>query len=334
MRRGAAVRTVGVALVVALLAGGASAQTPPDATTLDARIAEALALRIQQRDAEALTLLTALWDETHSPRARAQMARAEQALGRWLDAQQHMGEALATEGDPWITARRASLEDERRTIREHLGRIEVLGAVEGATVRVDGRDGGALPLSEPLWASAGTALLEVSAEGYVTAQRSVVVTASGMARETVTLVRVQSVAAPVERPEVVAARPPARAEAPVRSPVWSTLGAASVVTGGVLVIGGVASHVAREVSVASAAGVGCGYDEQTGAVVGGGDCVDRVSTIDLATALLVTGYVTGAVLIGTGAALLATGPRAGSTAPRAALRCAPTWGGGSCVVTF
>ncbi len=324
-------RPVGVALVVALMGGAASAQTPPDPTTLDARIAEALALRMQQRDAEALTRLTALWDETHSPRARAQMARAEQALGRWLDAQQHMSEALATEGDPWITARRASLEEERRTIREHLGRIEVLGAVEGATVRVDGRDGGTLPLSEPLWASAGTVLLEVSAAGYVTAQRSVVVTASEMARETVTLVAVQSVA-PVERPEVVVVGPPARVEVPTRSPVWSTLGLASVVTGGVLVIGGVASHVAREVSVASATDFGCGYDGVTGAVVGGSECVDRVSTIDLATALMVTGYVAGGVLLGTGVALLATAPRAGST--RVSLRCAPTWGGASCVVAF
>lgn len=325
-------RPVGVALMLLLMAGAASAQTPPDPTALDARIAEALELRIQQRDAEALTLLTALWDETHSPRARAQMARAEQALGRWLDAQQHMSEALATEGDPWITARRASLEDERRTIREHLGRIEVLGGVAGATVRIDGRDGGTLPLSEPLWASAGTALLEVSAAGYVTAQRSVLVTAGEMARETVALVRVRSLA--VARPEAVVVRPPARVEAPLRSPVWSTLGVASVVTGGLLVIGGVASHVAREVSVASAARVGCGYDEVTGAVVGGGDCVDRVSTIDLATALMVTGYVTGAALLGTGVALLATAPRAGTTAPRVAVRCAPTWGGASCAVTF
>lgn len=330
MRRGA-----GAWLVVVLLAGPVSAQTPP-AATLDARIAEALELRMQHRDAEALALLTAAWEETHSPRARAQMARAEQALGRWLDAEQHMSEALAEGSDPWVGARRVSLEEERRTIREHLGRVEVLSDVAGASVRVDGRDGGTVPLREPLWASAGTAVLEVGAEGYVTAQRSVVVTAGGTARETVTLVPVRVIAPPVVPPAVVVVPPLSqRAEPPpsARSPVWSTLGVASVVTGGVLAIGGVASHVAREVLVTSAAGAGCGYDAQTGAVVGGGDCVDRVSTIDLATALMVTGYAAGAVLLGTGVALLATAPRA-TTTPRVSLRCAPAWGGASCAVTF
>lgn len=318
-----------------LAAGGALAQTPAEPSTLDARIAEALALRVEHRDAEALTLLTTLWEETHSARARAQMARAEQALGRWLDAERHMGEALAVADDPWIAARRASLEQERRFVREHLGRIEVLGGVPGASVRVDGREGGALPLAEPLWASAGTVVLEVSAEGYVTAQRTVSVTAGATARETLTLVPVRVVEAPVPRPEVpVVVRPPARTDPPTRSPVWSTLGVASLVTGGVLLVGGVASHVARETLVASAAGIGCGYDEQTGAVVGGMDCPERVSTIDLSTALMATGYVSGALLLGAGVALLATAPRRGATGAQTTLMCAPTWGGARCALRF
>lgn len=327
-------RVAGAWLVVALLASGAaSAQTPP---TLDARIAEALELRMQHRDAEALALLTAAWEETRSSRARAQMARAEQALGRWLDAERHMTEALTADADPWVDARRSSLEEERRTIREHLGRVEVLSDVAGASVRVDGRDGGTLPLREPLWANAGTAVLEVSAEGHVTAQRSVVVTAGETARETVTLVPVRVIAAPVTTPVVVVPQPPVRVGSPPpgRNPVWSSLGVAGVVAGGVLAVGGVASHVAREVLVTNAAGAGCGFDAQTGAVVGGGDCVDRVSTIDLATALMITGYVSGAVLLGTGVALLGTAPRAGATTPRVSLRCAPGWGGASCALRF
>lgn len=324
-------RAHALGLAVWLAAVGAAAQTPT--ASEDARIAEALELRGQQRDAEALTLLTSVWEETRSPRSRAQMARAEQALGRWLDAHQHMSEALASEGDPWIAARRGSLEEERERIRAHLGRLEVLGGVPGATLRVDGREVGSLPLDEALWVNTGTVQIELQAPGYLTAQRSVAITAGGTARETVTLVPMRAVpaTAPVVVPVTI---PPAMvtAEAPARGAPWTTLGNAAVITGAVLLVGGVVSHVVRERSVESAAEIGCGYDP-SGRLAGPAECAGRVATIDLATALLVTGYTAGALLVGGGVAALVAAPRA-APRPRAGLRCAPTWGGASCVVAF
>ena len=323
----------GLALGLSVWLAASSAAAQPAPSSEDARIAEALELRGQQRDAEALTLLTSVWEETRSPRSRAQMARAEQALGRWLDAHQHMSEALASADDPWIAARRGSLEEERERIRAHLGRLEVLGGVPGATVRIEGREVGTLPLREARWVNTGTVHLELQAPGYLTAQRSVEITAGGTARETVTMVPVR--AAPATAPLVVpVAIPPAAvaAGAPSRSAPWTTLGNAAVITGAVLLVGGVVSHVVRERSVASAAEIGCGYDP-SGRLAGPAECAGRVATIDLATALLVTGYTAGALLVGGGVAALVAAPRA-APRPRAGLRCAPTWGGASCVVAF
>lgn len=315
-----------------LVAAAAAAQTPVGSE--DARIAEALALRVQQRDAEALTLLTSVWNDTHSPRARAQMARAEQALGRWLDAHAHVEEALAAASDPWVAARRASLEEERERMRAHLGRVEVLCDVAGATARIDGRDVGALPLAAAPWVSAGTAQLEVLAPGHLAAQRSVVVRAGETARETVTLVPVPAPVAPAVPPAaVVVVRPPAAVDAPARGTLWTTLGATAVAAGSVLLAGGAVSHGVRELSVASAATAGCGEDP-SGALVGPPECGGRVATIDLAAALAVTGYAAGAVLLGSGVALLVTAPRAPSAPARAGVRCAPSWGGATCTLAF
>jgi hypothetical protein len=311
-----------------LLGASAAAQTP--VASEDARIAEALSLRVQQRDAEALSLLTSVWNDTRSPRARAQMARAEQALGRWLDAHAHVEEALAAASDPWIAARRASLEEERERMRAHLGRVEVLCDVPGATARIDGRDVGALPLAAAPWASAGTVQVEVLAPGHLAAQRSVVVRAGETARETVTLVPLP---APVAPPAVVVARPAAAVDAPGRGTLWTTLGATAVAAGSVLLVGGAVSHGVRELSVASAAAAGCGEDP-SGALVGPPECGGRVATIDLAAALAVTGYAAGAALLGSGVALLVTAPRATPAPARAGVRCAPSWGGATCALAF
>lgn len=311
----------------------ARAQNAPS-SALDATITQALALRVEGRDAEALTLLTRAWDETHSPRARAQMARAEQALGRWLDAEEHMSEAL-TSDDPWIVARRASLEAERALVRSHLGRVEVLGLPDGARIRVDGRGPYTVPLSEPAWSAVGTVLIEVEAAGHFPIARRVVVDVGSTTRETITLVRVPLEPAPVAPPAPpVAVAPPSapvvRDAPPDGSSARATLGVASLLAGGTFALGGLAAHIARELTVSAAADHGCGYD-LSGRLVGPGDCAERVSTVDVTAALAVTGYVTGAVFVGAGIALIATAPRART---RAAWSCAPSWRGAACEWRF
>jgi hypothetical protein len=87
-------------------------------------------------------------DQVHSPRAAGQLGLAEQALGRWDDAERHVGEALRSRGDRWVAKNRATLDEALGTIQTHLGRVEIIGDPEGAEVSVNGRSVGRLPLPE------------------------------------------------------------------------------------------------------------------------------------------------------------------------------------------
>lgn len=312
-------------LAFSLVLAAATAEGQP-LGALDTAIAQALSLRAQGRDAEALALLTAAWETSRSPRARAQMARAEQAVGRWLDANAHMTEALGSPDDPWIAARVGLLEEERARIRERLGRIEVLGLPDGARVRIGDGEPRTTPLGEPLWCAAGDVVLRVEAEGFFSTTRRVVVDAGRTARETVALVRV---AAPPSSSQPRAPASPSPSP-PARDPRLM-IGIAGTITGGVFLAGGVAAHVVREVLVSAAADHGCANDTD-GRLVGPADCAERTTSIGAATALLATGYAVGALFVGTGVALALTAPRASPATRRVA--CAPWNVGLACTFIF
>lgn len=200
--------------------------------------AESLLRRgIEQRrrgeDTEALASFQAAHELDPTPRAKAQIGLAEQALGRWLDADKHLGEALSAGVDPWIVKNREALEGARATVEKHLGWLSVTADAEGAELWIDGARRGSLPLSSPVRLVAGTAVVEVRAPGHEPVQRRVEVTAGATSRETFTLTRARP-APPPEAPKTPAA-PAAR---PSLVLPLSFLGA-----GTALVAGGVASHV-------------------------------------------------------------------------------------------
>src|SRR5436190_8859003 len=92
-------------LVLALIAPAiAQAQTDDP----DALIQQGLDLRREHRDDEALAVFRRSHELRPSARALAQIALAEQATGRWVDAREHLTEALAMD-DPWIAERRGPL---------------------------------------------------------------------------------------------------------------------------------------------------------------------------------------------------------------------------------
>lgn len=138
-------------------------------------------------DEGALALFVEAWDLSHAPRARAQMALAEQALGHFVDAEAHLLEALAAESDPWIESRRADLLRALEALHEKLGSLEIRGGVDGAEVRIDGRPIATLPLDRPLRLPTGTYRLEVVARRYYPFARSVTILPDGMAREIVVM---------------------------------------------------------------------------------------------------------------------------------------------------
>jgi len=165
------------AAAATLCAATARAQNDPCAQ----RIHDGVALRREGRDAEALEVFRAGLGVCPSARMRVQLAWAEQALGRWLSAAEHLREAMRAE-DPWVVERRARLTGDLAVIEGHIGRLELLGGIEGAEVLLDGVPSGVLPWTQPRPLLVGAVRLEVRREGYYPVLRQVSVIAGQVTR--------------------------------------------------------------------------------------------------------------------------------------------------------
>src|SRR5437868_2010830 len=86
-----------VALVVATAGVASSAR----ADAADEWVERGIELRRTRNDAEALEYFRRAYEIRPTPRTRVQMALAEQALGRWIEAEADLVEALRAQGDAW-----------------------------------------------------------------------------------------------------------------------------------------------------------------------------------------------------------------------------------------
>lgn len=189
---------VAAGLAAWLVASTAAAQSPER----DPRFETGRALRAAHQDEAALAVFRELYESTHASSALAQVALAEGALGRWVSAEAHLAEALATP-DRWTSRHRALLDSAREEIAMHVGDLQVECPTPGASLWVDGQRAAALPLARPLRVVAGTVTIEVRAEGHVTATRTLSVVAGSLAREPIALVAVAPAPAVVAAPVVV-----------------------------------------------------------------------------------------------------------------------------------
>jgi hypothetical protein len=224
-------------------------------------IAEGLGLRERGQDLEALARFERAYELRAVPRTMAQRGLAEQALGRWLDAELHLESALETKNDAWIKQHRRTLETSLASVRSRLGTIQVQGGQPGAEVRLEGKLVGRVPLAAPLRAIAGQVTLEVSLDGYYPVRREVAVTGGSISTETIELVAAPApapMAAPAGLPEppptqLVAAVPVPQSSAADGGSVrrlpawvfWTGLGA-SAVLGGVTIWSGLNTVVLRD----------------------------------------------------------------------------------------
>jgi len=192
-----------------------SAPAPPPATSAPATsgtaaseeelINRGIALRESRKDVAALDAFRKAYDLKKSPRALAQVALAEQALGRWVAAELDLEHALARTDDAWIARNKSLLDQALAEIRDHLGSLQIAGGVSGAEVLIDGASVARLPLAAPLRVNAGRVTMEVRAASYVPVARAVVVPKRGLARETVALVAASPSTTPPPPPEVTLA---------------------------------------------------------------------------------------------------------------------------------
>ena len=226
MIRGVRRQTASCLLVLALSLGWAARARADDPEAL---IDQGLELREHGKDAEALALFEQAFRQAPTPRAKAQIALAEQALGRWAAAEKDLLAALASDADPWIAKYKDALGGALATVRTHLGDLILNGGVAGAEVKVDGEKAAVLPATAPLRLVVGTHTLEVRADGYYPFSQPVTIRADAPAAVSIEMhVRVEP---PAPRPAAQVFAPPPRP--PERVPVSSaqrTVGVALAVS--------------------------------------------------------------------------------------------------------
>jgi hypothetical protein len=362
-RRRWSIQVMGAAVAVLLSSSSPARAGGADADEL---IRQGLELRRKADDVAALQKFEEAYRLAPTARALAQMGIAEQALGRWAAAHDHLTEALQSKDDRWIEGHRAALGSALDAVDDHVGQITILGGSEGAEVRLDGVLKGKLPLSKPIVVSAGTVTIQLSAPGFEPVQRTTVVRPHARVRESFEgLTRsADSTAPPPVAVGGADAPPPAPAPA---SPAPRTDAAPPSDTATALVAtpADQGTKVADEPHTAharlkwvawgagaAALGVGIfGLVRQNGAgsdfddggcrvdasgrvvVVSGGtrtvsDCTTLKSRVDSGFTLEVIGFASAAALAGAGLVLWLTEPSP-SQASREAFACAPSFAGGA-----
>jgi hypothetical protein len=322
-RRGAT--TLAFALFV-LFDARAHAQVEDPAAEAEAAIARGVALRQAGNDDEALAAFRQADQRSPSPRAKAQIALAEQALGQWVAAERDLRAALAAVDDPWIQRNREALAAAMNQIASRLGSLEVRTSAPGAELFVNEERVASLPLAEPIRVAVGTVSLEVRAPGHLPQRRSIDVTSGARMREVFTLAPARSIepessaangARAASEASASSPRAPRAANEPAGAPIGPIvtlgLGGASMILSGVFG------------ALRGGAYAACPYEASTNTLLCDGPAATARAQagVGYTTGVNVT-LVTGAVLLVGGGAWLAVSmlQRGGE---RPATRASVTW---------
>jgi PEGA domain len=192
-------------LLVTLGVLGSGPALASDAAQSEALIRQGVNLRQQGQDERALPFFQKAYDLVHSPRTEGQLGLAEMAVGYWLDAEQHLAEAIDASDDAWVSKNRKPLVAALARVRGNIGEISVVGAPAGASISVNGRPAGTAPLATPLRVAKGKVDLEVRATGYRDVIRSVHVAGADRQEVAIALEKEEAPALPTAAAEPSAA---------------------------------------------------------------------------------------------------------------------------------
>lgn len=301
----------------------ARAQSP----AVEAQHRRGMSLRAQGQNAEAAEVFRAIYAQTREPRALARQGLAEAAAEQWVAADEHLRAALGFATDAWINTNRQALARDLGLVEAHLGTLEVVAPVAGAELRVNDAARGRLPLSAPLRVLAGTARLELRAEGYAPLTREVSVAPGVTTPQRIELqpqrvtvappVVVAAVVTPPSPPVMVTEpRPPPEGHiapeppAPTRS-TPRVLGITGLALGAVGITLGAVGLALRNVDASTFEERGCRLAREGDSIAispAGADCDGLYSRGNTMQALGVAGFVAGGVFAAAGAVLLLTAP--------------------------
>ena len=150
-----------VLALLLLAAPGARAAEPE---TADQLITKGVELRKKGDHAGALREFQAAHAKEPSGRTLAQMGIAEATLQRWVDAENHLSQALESTM-PWVEKYRATLEQTLQTVRTHTAEISIYGTT-GAVVTVDDTIVGRIPLPSTPRVNEGSVTVKVESPGH------------------------------------------------------------------------------------------------------------------------------------------------------------------------
>ncbi|MFO0647595.1 MAG: tetratricopeptide repeat protein [Polyangiales bacterium] len=308
---------VGIVAAMAATVGTtvASAQTPE----VERLLRHGIELRQQGNNAEALAEFQRADQLANTPRTLAQMALAEQALGRWLNAETHLREALRSADDPWITRNRAALDGALGVITQHVGQVIVSCDTNGAELTIGGRSAGLLPLVAPLRVEAGEVEVVARAEGRSASQR-VHINAGETAQVVLHIGQVRTARSPSVR------APIAHADLPRATPETNQPGSAQRAFGWVSTVTGVLSLGVGVGGIVLREGAARSYNDdsrcpgENAPTSQGPTCQGYLDDVSLGNTLQLAGMIGGGALSLTGIILLATAP-SGVSRATASVRC-------------
>jgi hypothetical protein len=164
-------------LLLALSAQAAESNAAKEADAqANSLIRQGIELRRAGRGAEALDLFRHAHALAPSPRALGQLGLVEASTQLWLDAETHLGAALAVHDDTWIRKNRALIEDALREVHRHIGELAMTGPA-GTDLIVDGRPVGTLPDVQPFHLPEGKSLVTANGNGFKQFTKTVVIQA-------------------------------------------------------------------------------------------------------------------------------------------------------------
>jgi tetratricopeptide (TPR) repeat protein len=215
------------------------ATSPSTAAQAEAHLREATELRRAGKDARAYPLFQRAYETETTPRTAAQLGLVEIQLGYWLLAERHLTESLSAPRDPWVASNRADLEASLAKVKAAIGEIVVTGSPAGATVLVNGKASGALPIAM-VRSGEGPANVEVRAPGHASVFRSLTVVGGRREELSIALEKADNPSVPATGP-AAAPGPPGvtglevaeRTGPPtwVRSLAWASAGLAVATAG-------------------------------------------------------------------------------------------------------
>jgi hypothetical protein len=182
-------RQAGRAIAIAglLLVAIPALAAKPSAADAENYIRKGNELRRLGRDQQALPMFQRAYDVAPSPRTAAQLGLCEIVLGYWMEADSHLTEAVAGHSE-WIEKNRATLESSLRQVQKQIGEVFVTGSPTGATVSVNGRNVGTMPVPA-LRMPAGQVRVEVTAPGYRERTANVILVGESQERVMIHLTR-------------------------------------------------------------------------------------------------------------------------------------------------